>query len=123
MPRDQSPGHEACRLRDNGGNRSTGKPGIEHQHQRHRRRDVDEVDRDLHAERQRGARLSDQPAEYDIIGQHQRRGPDPDCEVGFRRAGNPLAAAHRAEQSCCERNLQHDETCADQRRDDKPSHQ
>ena len=69
-------------------------------------RHVDEVDGDLHAERQCGAGLPDQPAEHDIIAERQRRRPDPDDEVGFGRARDALAAAHRAEQDGGQRHLQ-----------------
>ena len=75
------------------------------------------------AERQPGARLSDQPAEHDIIGQRQRRRPDPDGEVGPRGAGDAFAAAHRAEQDRGERHLQHDQRRADQGGDDEAAHQ
>ncbi len=123
MPRDQSTDHESNRFGNDRGHRRTCDPGIEHQHQQDRRRHVDDVDRDLHAERQCRAGLPDQPAEHDIIGQHQRRGPDADREVGLRGARDALAAAHRAEQPGGQRYLQHNETCADQSGDNKAPHQ
>jgi hypothetical protein len=89
--------------------RRTGDSRIEDQHQQYGRRHVDDVDRNLHTQRQCRAGLPDQPAEHDIIGQHQRRGPDPDREIGLGGAGDALAAAHRAEQSGGQRYLQHDE--------------
>ena len=58
---EQKPG----RFRDHGRDRRTGNAKVEHQHQQHGRRHIDEVDGDLRAEREPGARLSDQPAEYD----------------------------------------------------------
>ena len=82
-----------------------------------------EVDRDLHGKRKPGARLSDQPAEHDVVGERQRRRPDSDREVGLGGAGDAFAAAHRVQQNGGERNLQHNQADADQRRDDKTAHQ
>ena len=78
-PRDQDAEQEPDRFRGHRGDRRARDAGVEHQHQQHGRRRVDDVDRDLHGQRQPRARLSDQPAEHDIIDEHQRRGPDADA--------------------------------------------
>ena len=122
-PGDQNTDHEARGLGEDGGNRCAGNAEVQHQHQHDRRGHVDDVDRNLHAECQGGTCLPDQPAEHDVICQRQRRRPDPDDEIGLRRARHAFAAAHRTEQDRCERNLQGDERRADQRRDDEAAHQ
>ena len=121
--RDQQAEHEACGLRDQRRDCRAGNSEVEHQHQHGGRRHVDEVDGDLHAERQFGAGLPDQPSEHDIVAERQRRRPDPDDEVGFGRTGDALAATHGVEQKGGERNLQGNQRRANQRRDDQPAHQ
>jgi hypothetical protein len=122
-PCEQDPEHDPKSFRGDGGDRRTGDPGVQYQHQQRRRRHIDEVDGDLHAQRQLGAGLSDQPAEHDVIGQCQWRGPDPDREVSPRRARDAFTAAHRAQQGASKRNLQKDERRTDQRRHDKTAYQ
>ena len=73
VTRDQQAEQEACGLRDQRRDCSAGNSEVEHQHQHDGRRHVDEVDGDLHAERQFGAGLSDQPAEHDIVAERQWR--------------------------------------------------
>ena len=42
-------------------------PPFEYEHQQHGRRHVDDVDRNLQRQRQPGTRLTDQPAEHDVV--------------------------------------------------------
>ena len=80
---DQEAKPEAGRFRDHRGYRRPGDPHAEPQHEQRGRARIDQVDRDLHGERQPGARLSDQPAEHDVIGERQRRRPDSDRRNRF----------------------------------------
>ncbi len=74
-------------------------------------------------QRQVGARLPDQPAQDDVVGERQRRRPDPDHEIGPGRARDALAAAHQLECDCGERHLQRDQRGPDQAGDDEAAHQ
>ena len=122
-PRDHDAEHEPGRLRYHGRNCGAGDSRVHPMTSSDGRRHVDEVDGNLHREREPGARLSDQPAEHDEIGEHNRRRPDPDGEVGPCGAGDAFAAAHGVEQDQAERNLQDDQGEPDQRRDDEAAHQ
>jgi len=121
--RDQNAHHEPDRFRHHGGRRSTGDPPIKTKHQRQRQDHIDEIDGDLNGERKPRVGLPDQPAEHDVIGKGERRGPDSYPEIDPRGARHALAAAHGIEQDRSERRLQHDEGAADQRGDDETAHQ
>ena len=67
-------------------------------------------------EREPRMREPDQPAEHDVIDQHQRRRPDADAEIGFAArvtASLPPMLPINTER---QRNLQQDERAADRRR-------
>ncbi len=121
--RDQNAEHKPDCLRNHGGSRGASDPGVEPKHQHDGRGHIGDVDRDLDRERKPRTGLSDQPAEHDIIGERQRRRPDPDREIGPGGAGDALAAAHGVQQYRSERHLQDDEAAPDQRGDGEPPHQ
>ena len=121
--RDHAADGEARGFGNHGGDRSARNAEIGNQHQHDRRDHVDDVDRDLHAQRQRGAGLPDQPAQYHVIRKRQWGRPDTDDEVGLCSPRHALAAAHRAEQDRGKRHLQRNQRQADDPGHDQPTHQ
>ena len=120
---DDDADHEPGCLGDHGGDGRAGDAEVQRQHQQQGRHHVEDIDRDLYGKRQRGAGLSDQPAQHDKISEHKRRRPYPDRNIGSCRPGNPLAAAHGAEQNRGQRDLQCDQPRAHQASYDQSAHQ
>ena len=108
-PGDRETEDEATGLRDDGRSGRARNAPVQREHQHHRQHHAHDIDGHLNGEGKYGARLSDQPAEDHVVGEHQRRGPDSNGEVGLRGARHAFAAAHHAEQNVRKRHLQDDE--------------
>ena len=77
--RDQDAEHEAGRFRDHRGDGGPGNAGVKHQHQRAPSPPaLTRLIAICVASASSARACADQPAEHDVIGEHQRRRPDPD---------------------------------------------
>ena len=76
-----------------------------------------DVQHELQDEAHGGAAEADEPAQQRVVRERRRRRPDPDVEVVAREALELGAAAEQPERDLADRPLQHDQRCADRRRD------